>query len=178
MIKGYGRDYLSDKSKTQPKDGAAVQPLQGVLRVKGQVWLANANSYPLNLHTAGRTLSLEPQGMPFLHCIPEEDWEPECYDMMKKLKDIGKWSDAHGDKFSRLVLIGMNMDKALIETKLREALITEEETKQLGGVKGWKDLPDPFFEGECAEHFFELKVNELDDEEDGVCPLKTPEREP
>ena len=72
----------------------------------------------------------------------------------------------------------MNMDKPLIETKLREALITEEETKQLGGVKGWKDLPDPFFEGECAEHFFELKVNELDDEEDGVCPLKTPEREP
>ena len=98
--------------------------------------------------------------------------------MMKKLKDIGKWSDAHGDKFSRLVLIGMNMDKPLIETKLQEALITEEETKQLGGVKGWKDLPDPFFEGECAEHFFELKVNELDDEEDGVCPLKTPEREP
>ena len=178
VIKGYGRGYLSDKSKAQPKDGAAVQPLQGVLRVKGQVWLANANSYPLNLHTAGRTLSLEPQGMPFLHCIPEEDWEPECYDMMKKLKDIGKWSDAHGDKFSRLVLIGMNMDKALIETKLQEALITEEETKQLGGVKGWKDLPDPFFEGECAEHFFELKVNELDDEEDGVCPLKTPEREP
>ena len=69
VIKGYGRGYLSDKSKTQPKDGAAVQPLQGVLRVKGQVWLANANSYPLNLHTAGRTLSLEPQGMPFLHCI-------------------------------------------------------------------------------------------------------------
>lgn len=178
VIKGYGRDYLSDKSKAHPKDGSELQPLQGVLRVKGQVWIANANSYPLNLHTAGRTLSLEPQGMPFLHAIPEVDWEPECYDMVKKLKDIGKWSDTHGDRFSRLVLIGMNMNKALIETKLQEALLTESESMQLGGVRGWKDLRDPFFEGECAEHFFEVKVNEPDDDEDGVCPLRTPEREP
>ena len=177
VIKGHGHCFLNAESKAPLKDKSGVEPFQGVLRIKGQVWLANANAYPLNLHTAGRTLSLEPQGMPFLHSIPEVDWEPECYDMQKKLRDIGKWSDTHGDRFSRLVLIGINMNKELIETKLRKALLNASENTTLGGEMGWKQLHDPFFEGECAEHFFEVQVNETDDEQDGVCQLHTPERE-
>ena len=60
-------------SITLTEGGPDVQPFQGVIRAKGQVWIANANAYPLNLHIAGRTLTLEPQGMLFSH-NSESDW--------------------------------------------------------------------------------------------------------
>ena len=91
----------------------------------------------------------------------------------KKLVDAGRWSDENGDRRSRLVLIGMNMNKPLIERKLTEALVTPEETKVLGGVDGWRQLADPFFDGECANDFFELKVNGEweEDQENTQCNL-------
>ena len=87
-----------------------------------------------------------------------------CYEMKQKLQAVGKWNDKYGDRFSRLVLIGVNMNRTLIEEKLREALLTKAETKELGGEEGWKDLKDPFFNGECAQTFFEVQINEEDDE--------------
>ena len=162
VIKGFGK-YAEANTAND------AEPFRGVFRSKGQVWLANANAYPLDMHTAGRNLHLEPQGMPFLDATPMEDWEPECYKMKRDLEQAGRWSAKHGDRFSRLVLIGQNMNKPLIELKLREALLTERETVQLGGVSGWSKLEDPFFEGECADHFFEAKVNE---DEGGMCALE------
>ena len=177
VIAGFGKDFMDvNVNKKSPAEGGPeVQPFQGVIRAKGQVWIANANAYPLTLHIAGRTLTLEPQGMPFLHMIQESDWEPTCYDMKEKLQAVGKWNDKYGDRFSRLVLIGMNVNKALIEEKLREALLTKAETEELGGEEGWKDLKDPFFNGECAPTFFEVKINEEDDEME-VCKVKADDK--
>ena len=164
VVAGFGKDFLEVNVNKPPAEGGkAVQPFQGVIRAKGQVWIANANAYPLNLHIAGRTLTMEPPGMPFLHAIPESDWEPMCYEQKQKLQAVGKWNDKYGDRFSRLVLIGVNMNRTLIEEKLREALLTKAETKELGGEGGWKDLKDPFFNGECAQNFFEVQIQEEDD---------------
>ena len=180
VIQGYGRyvpftedndDTEKGKKKTnnvKEKVDPEKQCLRGVFRCKGQVWLANANAYPLDLQTAGRTMTLQPQGVPFLHAIPLEDWEPDCHDMKRALEKSGRWSSKYGDRFSRLVLIGVNLNKPLIESKLREALLTAEETEAMGGEKGWRNLKDPFFEGACAEEYFEPHVNEdaEEDEED------------
>ena len=164
VVAGFGKDFLEVNDNKPPAEGGkAVQSFQGVIRAKGQVWIANANAYPLNLHIAGRTLTMEPPGMPFLHAIPESDWEPMCYEQKQKLQAVGKWNDKYGDRFSRLVLIGVNMNRTLIEEKLREALLTKAETKELGGEGGWKDLKDPFFNGECAQNFFEVQIQEEDD---------------
>ena len=72
MIKGYGRGYLSDTSKTQPKTEPRFNRSKACCASKVRCG-SRSELVSLNLHTAGRTLSLEPQGMPFLHCIPEED---------------------------------------------------------------------------------------------------------
>ena len=62
-----------------------------------------------------------------------------------------------------LVLIGVNMNRPLMEEKLREALLTKTETEELGGEEGWKNLKDPFFNGECAQTFFEVQIHEDDE---------------
>ena len=49
-----------------------------------------------------------------------------------------------------------HMDKEAITRKLNDALLTEKESVELGGVKGWRTLTDPFSEGAAAEEFFEL----------------------
>ena len=173
VVKGFGHYVPDDSNEKRAKED--TEPFRGVFRSKGQVWLANANAYPLDLHTAGRILELEPQGMPFLHAIPKEDWEPDCYEIKRKLEDAGRWSDTHGDRFSRLVLIGVNMNKGLIIERLRAALVTEKETTELGGKEGWKKLTDRFFEGHCADEFFEPHINEMDDDDlecdEGACAL-------
>ena len=152
VIKGFGKDAVARAGG----EHESTEVFRGVYRTKGQVWLANANSYPLELQTAGRTLELEPRGMPFLHAMPEEDWDSDDCDLKQELEGKGRWSSRYGDRFSCLVLIGVNMDKEAITRKLNDALLTEKENIELGGVKGWRTLTDPFFEGAAAEEFFEL----------------------
>ena len=152
VIKGFGKDAVARAGG----EHETTEVFRGVYRTKGQVWLANANSYPLELQTAGRTLELEPKGMPFLHAMPEEDWSSDDCDLKQELEGKGRWSSRYGDRFSCLVLIGVNMDKEAITRKLNDALLTEKENIELGGVKGWRTLTDPFFEGAAAEEFFEL----------------------
>ena len=152
VIKGFGKDAVARAGG----EHESTEVFRGVYRTKGQVWLANANSYPLELQTAGRTLELEPRGMPFLHAMPEEDWDSDDCDLKQELEGKGRWSSRYGDRFSCLVLIGVNMDKEAITRKLNDALLTEKENVELGGVKGWRTLTDPFFEGAAAEEFFEL----------------------
>ena len=54
--------FESKESMWKDADGA----FKGVFRSKGHVWLANAHAYPLAYHTAGRTLHLQTQGMPYM----------------------------------------------------------------------------------------------------------------
>ena len=90
--------------------------------------------------------SLSVQGIPFLGAIPTANWGTTEYLHFNNMKAEGLWDPKHGDRHSRLVIIGVNMNKPLIERKLKEALLTPTEDKALGGVKGWRLLPD----GECS----------------------------
>ena len=88
------------------------------------------------------------------------------YDKKEKLQAVGKWNNKLcRTRYSRLVLIGVNMNRPLMEEKLREALLTKTETEELGGEEGWKNLKDPFFNGECAQTFFEVQIHEDDEME-------------
>ena len=154
VLGGFGNDVLQDASESELE----AKPLRGVFRSKGQVWLANANAYPMVLHTAGKVLNLTPHGMPFLHAIPEAEWIPQCYEWRQQFIDTGRWTEANGDRHSRLVLIGVNLNQELILRKLNESLLTEEESRDLGGTEGWRNLEDPFFEGAISNNFFKLDV--------------------
>ena len=59
------------------------------------------------------------------------------------LREKGEWNDKHGDKRSRLIFIGVGLDKEGMRRALEGALVTEDETAKLGGVEGWKELDDP-----------------------------------
>jgi G3E family GTPase len=142
---------------------------KGVVRSKGHLWLANANAFPMSIHTAGKHLTVVPIGAPFLAATDRDDWDEEGKNVYKELVKTGRWNEQFGDRGSEIVFIGVNLNKTLIEAKLKAALLTADESVALGGVKGWGGLGDPFFGGQCAEHYFEVQYasdGEEDEEEE------------
>jgi len=54
-------------------------------------------------------------------------------------KEQGLWTKDHGDKRTQLIFIGIGLDKELIESKLKAALVTKAE----GSIKSWKKCVSP-----------------------------------
>ena len=134
---------------------------KGVVRTKGHIWLANANAFPISFQSAGAHIDMRPSDNPFLWEVDRKLNEMEkeneekkgdgseddadyilgtpVTDGFKKMvrsqvqlhKDQGLWTKDHGDKRTQLIFIGIGLDKELIESKLKEALVTKEE-------KNWK----------------------------------------
>ena len=160
ILRGFG-DYESaigakGASSRDDDDDDDEQVFKGVVRAKGWLWLANAHAFPVEFHAAGKHLSVEVAEMPYLAAVDRSEWTQQEEEMHKQLVDLGKWEEKYGDRANEVVFIGVNLDKTLIMEKLNAALLTEEESEALGGVEGWKRLEDPFFDGECADHYFEL----------------------
>jgi len=151
ILSGFG-DYEAALNSTGSNEGG---PFQGVVRSKGQLWLANCNAFPIDFHSAGAhiDISMNEDEVPFLAAIKRSEWEKEEMDSYEALVKDGKWTDDHGDRRSELVFIGVHLNKTLIHEQLTSALVTDEETAQLGGKPGWKELNDPFFGGAANEHF-------------------------
>jgi G3E family GTPase len=171
VLNGFG-NYGSalDASRREAQGSADEEEMfKGVVRSKGQLWLANAHAYPLSISTAGRHLSILPIETPFLAAEEPNDWDDEQLEEQKELVANGEWHKKWGDRCSEVVFIGVGLNKALITEKLTAALLTTAESQALGGVAGWKKLDDAFFGGECAEHYFEVKYDEGygDGEEEG-----------
>ncbi len=61
----------------------------GVVRVKGQLWVASANAVPVDLHVAGRHVQLE-VSEPFMAALPENEWNEEMYEFKEELVAAGK----------------------------------------------------------------------------------------
>ena len=158
--------------KKQPKTAATAEVFQGVVRAKGQLWVATAHAYPVDFHTAGKHLELVPFGVPYLAAVPESEWDDDDREQHAQLVANGAWHpEAFGDRRSEAVFIGVQLDKGRMVKALEQALLTDAELA--GGVETWKELEDVFFDGEC----FELKVEDDrdfdDDSEDdsGMCPM-------
>lgn len=163
ILKGFG-NYKSAVELSEPslKNRRNIPldeegPFKGVVRSKGSLWLANGHAYPMNFHSAGKHFEVLPNNMPWMAAIPEEELEEEDFEEINTLKkDDMKWSEEFGDRSNEIVFIGVSLDKPKMRAALDAALITESESNSLGGVKGWRELKDPFFGGRCAENFFDL----------------------
>ena len=133
----------------------------GVVRSKGQIWLANADACPIDLHSAGRQLELiplieqpwcgkivdlHPNGDPDLPNSVEEDcdiWETfGTKEGIESFKSEGDWTEEFGDRGSQLVCIGMQMNKEKLMAALNGALLTDEE---MADKESWKTFENPFF---------------------------------
>jgi G3E family GTPase len=136
-------------------------PFLGVVRSKGLLWLANANAFPINLQTVGMQIHMRPSEVPFLvefmtkRGLSQEENLKNAAQSLKMIED-GKWTEKNGDKRSELVFIGVGLKKDAIKKALTAALLTEEESEKLGGVKGWKTLKDPFYDGKLPDAHFSL----------------------
>lgn len=165
--------------------------LKGVIRSKGQIWLANAFACPFMWHSAGYQFGLEPVHRPFLSSIIEKalgvpylgkvtshkklqsaieeqfSGEEDVMREINRLKKLGSWSSEFGDRSQELVLIGVHLNKPAMTEGLEKALLTNEEMKAgLEDMNTWKQMEDPFFGGEIAETFWELPEPMDEEEED------------
>jgi len=105
-----------------------------VVRAKGIVWIASRNDTAGLISQAGPSIQFGASGR-WLASLPEEelramrDEEPELFD---------GWDERWGDRISEVVLIGIDMDRAKLESALDACLLTEEEM-----ATDWYALPDP-----------------------------------
>ena len=154
ILSGFG-DYTSTLNANRDSSDNNEEVFRGVVRSKGQLWLANTNAYPIDFHSAGAhiDISMYEEEMPFLSSIKRSEWEKEEEEIYKSLVAEGKWSKKYGDRRSELVFIGVRLNKKMIHEMLTSALLTDEESANLGGMKGWKELNDPFFGGTAQDHF-------------------------
>ena len=151
---GFG---LVDLATGKPTEKAKQKPFRGVIRSKGQIWMANCCAYALDWTIVGRTFSLQP-ARPFEAAIQEaadtyED-DPQGEGQDDILPD--GWDPLWGDRETELVVIGVNIDKAAILDALEGALVTEDEFAKASADKAkfeeWvetsraycKDLSIPF----------------------------------
>merc|ERR1719183_2654938 len=117
-------------------------------------------SHTIMMHSAGKNLDLNYDTEPFLAAIEVEKWTEADIQEHKDMVKTGEWDAKFGDRRTELVLIGVQSNKEIMLNLLNAALISETEEKMMGGVEGFRTLPDPFFGGKCAELFFDPKPPE------------------
>ncbi|GAB4052883.1 GTP-binding protein [Spirosoma litoris] len=115
-----------------------------ILRSKGLFWLASRPNDALNFSQAGGSLRAEAAGvwwasMPFAQRI-------QYGAFLENQKAIeARWHKRFGDRRNELVIIGQDLDQAIIKAELRECLCTELEIKHMENRGAFKD-PFPVWE--------------------------------
>jgi G3E family GTPase len=117
-------------------------PLPGLIRAKGYVWLASRPDWVVNYSRAGNTATHEPVGR-WWAAAPRERWPARGTPERQSID--ARWKEPYGDRLNEVVFIGRNMDRAAIEVAWRAMHLNYTETRKGAmGMKGWRDLPDPF----------------------------------
>lgn len=198
ILKSFGTSLVKaiTSNKHDSEDNAEI--FSRVVRCKGEIWLSNADSCPIDVHSVGRQLVLTPaaSGRPWmgkvLECHPNGDPESDeatdedvdvwsSFDLTNEavveLKSEN-WTARYGDRRSELVFIGIKLDKDRIMKELEMALLTDEEfnVDEKDRKKRWADdlMPDEFFDGMPLWELSDVLGEEGDGEEDddgALCQL-------
>ena len=129
------------------------KPFFGVIRSKGEVWMATTHSFRLDWQSAGRRFALNPVG-PFYAALPPAAWDNEQVPPKTRAKLRELMKTKHGDRSTELVCIGVDLDKQLITSALNGALLTDAEMESF--PEGWMAMPDPFFGEQGKRSFFQV----------------------
>ena len=109
--------YTSRKPIDEAKfDEFAKNLPKNVIRCKGLVWFKQDNEMSYLFEQAGKQLSLSEAGY-WLATAPKEDLDQMIKQNPEILKD---WDDEVGDRVTKLVFIGQNMDKNQIFEELKK----------------------------------------------------------
>lgn len=111
-----------------------TMPIQ-IVRAKGIAWCATRNNIALLLSQAGPSVSIEPLSY-WVASLPVEK-QQEIFSQNPKLQE--DWDEEFGDRHTKLVFIGVELDVEMITKQLDACLLTIEE---FDGE--WSKLKDPF----------------------------------
>ncbi|WP_281888835.1 GTP-binding protein [Paenibacillus sp. YYML68] len=104
-----------------------------VVRSKGILWIASRNGMAITFSQAGVSMTMAPAGL-WVATLTEEERQVYFGEEYIKSPD---WDDVWGDRVTKLVLIGVGLDKEQISRSLDQALLTSEEMNS-----NWKDFHD------------------------------------
>ncbi|WP_026671941.1 GTP-binding protein [Alkalihalobacterium bogoriense] len=108
---------------------------KNIVRAKGIVWCATRNNLALLLSQAGPSVSLEPISY-WVASLPEK----EKQQILKQNPHIKQqWDPQYGDRHTKLVFIGTELEKDKIIKELDECLLTDSEI-----IEDWISFEDPF----------------------------------
>jgi G3E family GTPase len=117
-----------------------------VVRSKGHFWLAGREEMALGIDAAGQSIRIAPAGG-WIAALPTEEREA-YFEANPQLEEV--WDEKWGDRGTRLVLIGTDMDHDALRTDLDAATLTDEEM-----AADWDAFEDRFptfeFEDGAAE---------------------------
>ncbi len=108
---------------------------ESVVRAKGMVWLATRHDQAQSLSQAGPSIQFGPAGL-WAAALPDEEREAL---LSEEPELAAAWSEPYGDRASKIVLIGIDMDRRLLTKSLDDCLLTEAEYEL-----NWSDFEDNF----------------------------------
>ncbi|MCA9892050.1 MAG: GTP-binding protein [Anaerolineae bacterium] len=110
--------------------------LDGVIRSKGICWLATRHDMAGMWSQAGQIINMEPAGTWWIDA-PDEEIPDEMRDEIAAMMQ-----PPYGDRRQELVFIGVELDEALLRSKLDACLLTDAEMRK--HVIDWTTYDDPF----------------------------------
>jgi len=114
-----------------------------IVRAKGIVWLATRHDMAQSLSQAGPSVQFGPAGL-WLAALPAAEREA----VLQEDPDAGAdWDEEAGDRMTRIVLIGIDMERAELEGELDRCLLTDAEMRL-----DWRQLSDPFPGADVPEY--------------------------
>lgn len=105
-----------------------------VVRAKGFFWLASRNDITGLLSQAGPSIIIQGAG----NWIASYSKAEQDQFLKEEPELLAKWDNTYGDRLTELVMIGIGMNRELIEKALDECLLTNDEMKQ-----DWSSFNDP-----------------------------------
>lgn len=114
-----------------------------VVRAKGIAWCATRNDLALLLSQAGPSVSLNP--ISYWVASLAEDEQKRI--LKAKPEVLDEWDPEFGDRMTKLVFIGVDLDQETLTKELDQCLLTFEEMKN-----DWSAMKDPFlWEAEVSQ---------------------------
>ncbi|MFC4662526.1 GTP-binding protein [Oceanobacillus aidingensis] len=106
-----------------------------IVRMKGVVWCATHNDLALLLSQAGPSVEVEPLAY-WVDSLPKAQ-QREIFENNPEVREL--WDPQFGDRHTKLVFIGMDLDKEQITEDLERCLLSETEMDE-----DWSAFRNPF----------------------------------
>lgn len=103
--------------------------------MKGVVWCATHNDLALLLSQAGPSVEVEPLAY-WVDSLPKAQ-QREIFENNPEVREL--WDPQFGDRHTKLVFIGMDLDKEQITEDLERCLLSETEMDE-----DWSAFRNPF----------------------------------